>query len=417
MARPVVSVQRCPDYTPATVSTAVQACLAPLGGLEAFVRPGDRVFCKLNLLMPAAPDKAITTHPEVLRAVLARIRDLGATPIVGDNPAVPSMRMTLKRCGFLPVLKEFGLQPVDLKEGVRVETPEPRAYHSFELSRAIVEADVLLNLAKLKTHTLAFMTLAVKNLFGLIWGLEKSRWHVRAPTASQFATLLVDLLAATRSQFADGTRMLHIVDGVLALEGDGPSTGGSPRPVGLLAAAQDAVALDRVLIELAGLDPTRLQTCTQASERGLGEGDLKGIDLQGGSVAELRIDPPLKPPKGSKLTEMAVWPLNTPWLRNRLVERPIVHPAKCTGCGQCARICAAKAIEVGKETMKAGVEIEKCIRCYCCAEVCPEAAVVKSDTPLAVRLLGSKAALIGLGIGVLGVIGAAVGLGIWWVVG
>ena len=417
MPNPIVSVQRCASYEPQAVAEALTACLDPLGGLAAFVKPGDRVFCKLNLLMPAAPERAITTHPEVLRALLAGLRDLGATPLVGDNPAVPSQRLTLKRCGFLPVLEEFNLQPVDLRDTVRVDTPDAHAYRSFAFSRAIVEADVLINVAKLKTHTLAYMTCAVKNLFGLIHGLEKSRWHVRAPSAAQFATLIVDLLAAARSRFDDGQRMLHLLDGVLALEGDGPSTGGTPRPAGLLMAAQDPVALDRVACALAGLDPTRLQTCTQAAERKLGEANLDRIELHGGTVEELKTDPPFKPPKGSKLTELEIWPLNRPWLRNRLVERPVVFPARCTGCGQCERICAAKAIVVVPERKKASVTLERCIRCYCCAEVCPEAAVVKSDTPLAARLLGSPKVMIAIGVAGLAVLGAALGLGIWWAVG
>jgi uncharacterized protein (DUF362 family) len=250
----VVSVQSCDAYERDAIQASVRACFDALGGLESFVRPGARVFCKVNALVPARAEQAVTTHPEVVRAVIREVRRAGAVPLVGDNPAVAIPTLALRRTGILAVLEEEKVEAPDLSELFELENPEGRAFKSFRISKAIADADVLLNLPKLKTHALTYMTVAVKNLFGLVPGTAKTRWHFQAPAPEPFALCLCDLYGAVLHHFQGERRVLHLCDGVVAMEGDGPGTGGKPRQLGALLASADAVALDRVACELAGLD-------------------------------------------------------------------------------------------------------------------------------------------------------------------
>ena len=413
--RSLVSWTRCPDYDPDRVAQAVRAALAPLGGLDRFVHHGDKVFCKCNLLVPARPDQAVSTHPEVLRAVIREVKRCGGVPIVGDNSASTPLKLTLQRCGLLQVCLDEGAEVADLTESVTIQAPaDGGSPRDFEVSRAMLEAEVLLNLPKLKTHALCTMTLATKNLFGFVPGLHKARWHLAARSPRTFSALVVDLYAALLEHGRFKGRMVHLLDGILGMEGEGPGPGGTPRKLGILMASEDAVAIDRVACHAVGLDVLKLQTCTLASERGLGQGDLSRIELAGGAMDQPLVTDWKVPAQGSVADRVeAMGPLQRVAGR-LLLERPVVALDRCTGCGQCSRVCAAKAIEVDRDLRKARVNLDLCIRCYCCAEVCPDRAVKKSDTPMLGRLMGWRwgvpAILAGLAAVVTGIVASLV----WW---
>ncbi len=379
---PTVSCVACPSYDPALLEPALRRCVEQAGGLG-FIRPGDRVFCKLNLLMPAPAERAITTHPELLRAAVRLVREAGGVPVVGDNPAVTGGRIAMRRSGILRVVQEEGLEVADMRPVLRIENARARAYGHFEVSRAVVEAEHLLNLPKLKTHNLCHMTLALKNLFGLIPGLNKAHWHLRAPSPEEFSTLVADLYGAVQQAFAGRGQLFHVLDGVLALEGEGPGMSGKPRQAGLLLASRDGAALDLAACHLAGVEAARVPTTRIAAELQLGPESVQELELLGDDPQELRLQDFQQPPGPAPGMGL----LSIPWLRNRLVERPIVQRQRCTSCGQCARICPADTIHIAKEPKKACIEHKACIRCYCCAEICPEAAIEKSSTPLLGRLL------------------------------
>lgn len=386
----VVALQSCPDYERSAVEAAVRASLDALGGLDKLVRPGARVFCKVNLLVPATPAQAVSTHPEVVRAVVHEIRRVGGVPVVGDNPAIAKTTTALRRADILAILEEEKVEVPDLSEVVKLENPLGKSFRSFEVSRAIADCDVLFNLPKLKTHALTYMTCAMKNLFGLVPGSQKARWHLRAISPEEFATLVCDLHGAVQRHFRGGRGMLHLLDGILAMEGDGPGTGGTPRKTGALLASLDATALDRVACQVAGLDFARLVVVREAVSRGMGVGELEKVRCVGAPLSTWK-DVRFKPPEGTGSSNgFGSRLMRSPWLKDQLIERPVLAAEKCTGCGKCREICPAEAIAMlGERAAKPVVDPRKCIRCYCCAEVCPEGAMRKSRTPWLGRALAS----------------------------
>jgi len=410
-----VSCRACASYEAAALDPALQACLEALGGLGSFVDQGDRVFLKPNLLMPAKPEQAVTTHPALVRALIRSVKAAGGVPVVGDNPAATGLRMTAGRAGLRQVAEEEGAELADMAPSMQIRSERAVGGRSFTVSQAVMEADLVINLPKLKTHELCYVTLAQKNLFGLVPGLQKGRWHMTAMAPRHFAGLITDLYAAVIDH-PEGPRFLHLLDGVLAMEGNGPGTGGTPRHAGVLLASTDAVALDRVAMLAMGLGADLSPVLQLSVAQGLGVGDLDDIEILGDRPQDLGVEP-FKPAKAMKLPEGAMATIsNSGFLRNRFLDRPMLVAGRCIACGQCAKVCPAEVITVHKEQERVSFDYGRCIRCFCCAEVCPEAAIERSDTPLAGRLLASGYAPLVMALGLGGGLLGGVGLLVWWLV-
>lgn len=385
-----VALQACADYQPPTVQEAVDRCVELLGGWNRVVQPGQRVFCKVNLLVSSRPEQAICTHPEVVRAVVRSIKRVGGIPVVGDNPAVQSPTSVIKRLGLLAVLREEDVEVAEMDRVAVLENPAAKVFRTFEVSRAVLDCDVLLNLPKLKTHALAYLTAASKNLFGLIPGTTKAQWHFRAQDPVHFFSLLLDLLGAVQRHFSGSRSMFHLCDGILAMEGDGPGPGGTPRSVGALLASADATALDRVVCAVAGLDHRRVPTLAEAASRGLGQDNLDLITCVGTPLS--RWDGiQLKPPAGASADiALSLRLMRNRFLKRLLLDRPVVDGPRCKGCERCQHICPAKALILHEKTRQPAINLDACIRCYCCAEVCPEGALARSRPPWMGRILGHR---------------------------
>ena len=235
---------------------------------------------------------------------------------------------------------------------------------------------------KIKTHSLAYMTCAQKNFFGLIYGLNKSAWHVRAQNPLEFGEALNDLYGALLESFKGS--IIHIADGIIGLEGEGPSSAGIAKKANVLLTSDDAISLDRIALEIAHLDYNKLFINKIANERGYGIGDLDKIELNGDSI-ELFNDVKFLAPKDS-LSLVSLKFLKTKALKNILLEHPIIDKNKCIKCGQCAKICPPKAMRI-KEKEYPHLKSRVCIRCWCCAEVCPQNAIQKSKRPLIGRII------------------------------
>ncbi len=364
-----VSVIRCPDYDDALLEQAVCDALAPLGGLASVVHAGQRVLIKLNLLSAHEPERAVTTHPALVRVVVRLVQALGAVPVLGDSPGgvnTPNnYQALLKKTGMRQVIDETGCECVLFDERTREMTPErARVFKKFTAVTAPSEADVIISLPKLKTHQFAYYTGAVKNLYGFLPGLKKAEYHLHAgKSIARFAELLLDI-------YETFPPALNIMDAVVGMEGQGPSAG-TPRRVGLLLASRSASALDFVMTELIGLHPLDVPTVHAASARGIGPRSLEEITLFGEALDAVRV-----PDYQQALTLKAS--LLPPWLADLsswlFATRPLIEPTRCLRCGKCAEACPPHAIAFHKGAVPR-IKYSRCLRCYCCHELCPADAV------------------------------------------
>ncbi len=318
------------------------------------------VVIKPNFLAPAPPERAILTHPLVLKAVAEYVISKGARPIISDSNAMGTFEKVLRTGGFLRELEGLDVEFREFKKSVTVDIGEP--FGKIEIAGDAVRADLLINLPKLKTHSQMLLTLGVKNLFGCIVGLRKPEWHFRAGVDREmFARLLVKIHDAVKPT-------VTILDGISALEGEGPGRSGIPRRLGIMMGSDSAVALDMTVCRMLGLEPSELLTNRAARALGFDEpievvGDLPAI-------TDFRL--PL-------ISPLVFGPRRFHgFIRRNLVQRPAVNPDICKACGECWRYCPAQAIRAEKAGLK--FDYDKCIRCYCCIEVCPHAALRTVET-------------------------------------
>jgi uncharacterized protein (DUF362 family) len=278
-----VALERCDSYDALEVRETIQCALEPLGGMRAFVRPGARVLLKPNYIMPREPGKAVTTHPSVIFACAELVRACGGHPFVGDSPAWGTAEQVARVSGLVGMAKQTGLPIVTLKSNVKrvVRDPDGEA-HVLRLSRDVVEADLVINLPKWKAHQQMLMTVALKNVFGCVAGRRKAWLHMKSRNNHMwFARMLVRTCMAV----APG---LTIVDGIVGMDRTGPGRG-DPKAMGVVIAGTDCVAIDRIAVELIGLDWHRLFTLVAAGEMGVGETDLEKIQIVGCELEKMRV--------------------------------------------------------------------------------------------------------------------------------
>jgi len=364
-----VSLLRLPDYDEARVLTALRECLAPLGGMSAFVRPGQRVLLKPNMLAPFAPEQAVTTHPAVVKATLELVREAGGEPFVGDSPGVGAFRGVARASGIDRAMEETSAKPADFETEREFDVPDHLAAPKITLAQAVADADVIITLPKLKTHVQMTMTGALKNQYGLIPGTLKAHWHFRLQDRDWLAKLVLDINRTANP-------VLAVMDAVTAMEGEGPA-GGRPRTVGALLAGADLTAVDVVACHLIGLDPKLVPVLRAAEMHDFGAASLDHIEVVGDDWRELCV------PDFEKVTELhdilglaPLPPSVLRWLRRHWSARPRIRAESCKKCGACARGCPVSppAIDPSAPTRKQ-VDDERCIRCYCCHEFCPEKAL------------------------------------------
>lgn len=363
-----VAILRCPSYEVERIQTALEAAMDLLGGWEAYVRAGDKVLLKPNLIAPRRPEEAACTHPAVLRALIRSLNKRGCEVWVGDSAggAIAGLAPTaqaLAAAGWAQACAEEGatLLNFDREGTVPVPSRTGRLVKEFHLARPVCAADVVINVPKLKTHSSGGYTGAVKNTFGCIPGLRKAEFHRMAPELAEFAELLADIHLATRVK-------LNVLDAIVGMEGSGP-TNGTPKEVGLLMVSPDSLALDLLAAKMIGLDPSRLEILQAAARLGVGESDLTRIVVAGDFNAP---PPPVEfalPPsvlKGRR--RMPRWLL--PALIGFFKTRPQIDPGKCRKCGVCRESCPVQAIDG-----ELRIDRRACIECLCCQELCPQGAV------------------------------------------
>lgn len=368
----IVSVVPCQGYDLECIRQAVTAALAPLGGMPAFVRPGMRVLLKPNLLTAAAPERAITTHPAVVQVVAHLVQAAGGEVLIGDSPDASSTALpgVWRKTGMAGAADAAGAALLAF-EGVSWVQLAGRDYF---IARPVTEADLVIDLPKLKTHALTLYTGAVKNLFGVIPGARKKDVHIRAPGLPDFSRELANLLELVRPG-------LTILDGVEGLEGEGPGASGTLHAYGVMAASADPVALDTVITRGMGFKPGEVLHLAQAGARGLGVSDLHRIQVAGGQG--LPDFGRLDLPRSSWVMQRIPSWLSVP-VRGLIKLTPRIDARACKGCGKCSAVCAGGALAPGKPPR---LDPARCIGCMCCGEVCPQGAI-HPQRPRLARLFG-----------------------------
>jgi uncharacterized protein (DUF362 family)/Pyruvate/2-oxoacid:ferredoxin oxidoreductase delta subunit len=322
---------------------------------------GKRVLLKPNVLRASEPQEAITTHPAVLRAVVEKIETMGPSAlVVGDNPGMSSYganEKAFRTTGLMDAAKGYYQNIGNDSQRVPFNADFMPV---VSLSRAVLDADVIISLPKFKTHGLTVITGAIKNSYGFLPGAQKANMHKTAGTPQRFHEMLVEV-------FQLRVPDLILVDAVVGMEGNGPVSN-DLRDIGLILASDNAVALDAVIVTMMGIEPARLRFLQKAQEVGLGDYDLSTIEL----IGELKELPDFKsPPLGGE------WNLNNTSLQTTILSRsslrPQADPALCTGCGTCVDQCPVSALTMNDHLPE--VDADTCIMCFCCQEICPEKAI------------------------------------------
>ncbi len=326
------------------------------------IKKGSRVVVKPNLLAPAKPGRAMVTHPLVVKAVAEYVLKKGGRPQISDSPAMGGFEKVLQESGLKEALRDMKVEFREFRESVPFDTGEP--FKKIEIAKDALQADLLINVPKFKTHAQMRMTLGVKNLFGCIVGLRKPEWHFRTGVNRElFATLLVKVHSAINPA-------ITVMDGILAMEGQGPGRSGTPRELGIIAASDDAYALDIAVCRMLGIDPYLVFTNRAAREMGHVADEIE-VCGEAPVVENFRFP---------ETAPLVFGPERLHGLmRRHLVQRPVQDESICRLCGECWKYCPAKAIL--REGRKIRIDYDKCIRCYCCIEVCPHAAL-RTKEPL-----------------------------------
>lgn len=342
---------------------------------DRLIAPGCKVVIKPNLVIRRSPDEATTTHPAVVAAVIRAVKRLGAGEITiaessGGLYNKAAMNAIYSGCGITAVCEqenvllnqEFGYRQVDCPDAVLC--------HQFSIIDPIIDADVVINIAKLKTHAMTGLSGCVKNMFGSVPGLGKPEMHCQYPDMADFQQMIVDLCALTAPA-------ISILDAVMCMEGDGP-TGGSPRHVGALLGGLNPFAVDVAACRLIAVEPENIHMLRHGVNRGFAPSSLSEIELIGDDLESLRVAD-FRQPKSQTKNIVDFFPKFLQPIvakgKNVIAPRPVINKKNCVGCGKCAESCPQHTITVDKAAHRAVIDYSRCIKCYCCHEMCPARAI------------------------------------------
>lgn len=366
-----VSIVRCSSYDEAEVVEAMRTVLEPIGGLD-WVQPGMKIAVKANLVTFMKPESAATTHPSVLIALVKMLKARGADVIVGDSPGGLYNAAFVNRVYAATGMKRVEEAGAQLNRNfgeAHVEFPQAKVAKEFTYTAWLDEADAIIDFCKLKSHGMMSMSAAVKNLFGTIPGTLKPEYHFKYPDERDFADMLVDLNEYFKPRIA-------IVDAIVGMEGNGP-TAGEPRKIGVLMASESTYNLDLVCAEVIGVTMNDVPTIRAAHERGLCPASCAELEIAG-DLEAVKI-PDFKNILSHRGLQFQgsggfISKLTGKVIGVALQSKPDVSKGDCVGCGVCAGICPAHAIQIKDKLPK--IDRKKCIRCFCCQEFCPKGAMV-----------------------------------------
>lgn len=360
----------CDDYNQEKVDNAVKKAFDLLGGIKNYVKKGQNVALKVNLVAKASKEQAVTTHPSVVLAVAKMIKSVGADCFIVDSAGggynANAMAPIYNASGMTEISKNFDIKINDNYASAEVEV-NGKVNKKMTLLDALEKADVIFNLCKLKTHGFTGISNAVKNMFGAIPGLLKVEYHGKFQNLSNFNDCLYDI-----HNYYGKKLCLHISDAIVGMEGDGP-THGKPKQIGAIIASENPATLDVVGCKIMNVDPSTIPTITAGQRNGYLNEKLE-FQILGDDISKF-VKTDFKSIKPNDSTPFAG---SMPKFLQKIInssttQRPVISCKNCKGCGKCVVHCPMKAIEMKDKKGKkyAKVDYTKCIRCYCCQELCP----------------------------------------------
>jgi uncharacterized protein (DUF362 family)/Pyruvate/2-oxoacid:ferredoxin oxidoreductase delta subunit len=363
-----VALIACDTYDDEKVYEAVKKGLDLIGGKGQFVKAGEKIVLKPNVLIGSSPDRCVCTHPSVFKAAGRILQEAGVSLSCGDSPGFGGTSFSMRMAGLKQLADELGIPIADFSKGKPVTHKEALLVKRFVIADAVLAADGLVSLPKLKTHGFMRMTGAVKNQFGCVPGLLKNQQHGKTSDPYEFATMLVDLCTLVKPR-------LYIMDAIMAMDGNGPMSG-KPRKLGVLLISSDPVALDAVACRIIYLNTAFVPTFEPGERAGLGTYHDENIEVVGekveGFICE-DFDVVRKPVEHATSGRIRII------IKNRTSARPVIDKSKCTHCGTCVLHCPVtpKAVDWvdGDEKRPPEHNYNRCIRCFCCQELCPDGAI------------------------------------------
>jgi uncharacterized protein (DUF362 family) len=347
---PMVCIQKS-SYS----NLEIKSLLEPFGGMKHFIKKGERVLLKVNLLNASTPEKPVLTHPAVVSAVAQLVLDVGGVPFIGDSPGGPFTKRRLdkvyERSGMKKAASDLGIELNYDTTSKKIDIPNGKRLKKTPICNFYLNSDKIISIPKLKTHSLMIMTLASKIMYGVVPGLSKAKYHSTNIKKNYFAEMLVDLLSITKTD-------LIIMDGIVGMQGNGPGNG-IPVDLGVLFASTYPIAMDVSICKMLGIEPVGVPLLRIAKVRGMIPSKINYPLL---SVEDVEY-------KGFELPSTAGYALTG----KKKPKRSPIPDENCNGCRRCKEICPKDAIEIvdGKAT----IDYSNCIRCFCCHEICPEDAI------------------------------------------
>lgn len=368
-----VALLKCEQYDVDLIEKKLREGFELLGGddfLRKLIPKDSKVLLKPNMLSVESKESPVVTHYSVFEAVIRIVKEYSNYVSFGDSPGFGDSRKAAEKSGLMEVADRYGVKFEDFKESVHVRLDNSILCKSWNVAKAAYEAEVVITLPKLKTHAMAYYTGAVKNQFGCIPGTQKATWHTRMPDANNFCKMLLDLNTAVGTNFA-------IVDGIIAMEGNGPKSGQAYN-LNTLIMGQSLTAVDSTAVRLIGYDnPLDTPVLKEAYDSKWGVVLPKDINILGEKLDDMKA-------KNFKLCRKGgnfyfINPAVTNFLRGMIAPNPTLIQGKCIGCGRCAEVCPEKpsVITMVKNVDKLNPKwnMNECIRCFCCQELCPVGAI------------------------------------------